>query len=352
MRTPRKHALALAAAAILTVSACAGTPASSTAPSEAPSAAAPSAAPASESPSAEPSQQAYKLAAVLANLSDPFWATIACSAKAEATTLGVDLKLYTSPSSDDNAIAQNFNAAVLENPQGILVTPFNNNQFATQYKDLMAKGVPVVTGNGTDPQVEYKNIFSGGDTSVLAEKVLPLIPEGAGTMVYLGGAPGIPPLESRTLPFTEAVAKARPDLKQLPNDYSGFDVNKSTSNVNALILANPDLKLIIASNGPDGQAAAAAVKQSGKAGKIALIAFDAVPAEVDALKDGTISALIAQAPGTLGQEQIKALVDYLNANPTGGAVATAGKQEVSSGLLTKDNLDDPANAVYIYKAGC
>ena len=146
--------------------------------------------------------------------------------------------------------------------------------------------------------------------------------------------------------------KARPDLTRLTNDYSGFDINKSTQNVSALILANPDLKLIIASNGPDGQAAAAALKQAGKAGQIALIAFDAVPPEVDALREGTISALIAQAPGTIGSESVKALVDYLHANPQGGAVAPAGDMEISSGLLTKDNIDDPANAVYVYKTGC
>jgi ribose transport system substrate-binding protein len=138
----------------------------------------------------------------------------------------------------------------------------------------------------------------------------------------------------------------------LATEYSGFDINKATTDVNSLILAHSDLKLMIAADGPDGQAAAAALKQSGKAGQIALIAFDAVPAEVAALKDGTISALIAQAPGKIGSESIKALVDYITANPSGGAVAVDGEETIESGLLTKANVDDPANADYVYKAQC
>ncbi|MFG0221372.1 substrate-binding domain-containing protein, partial [Streptococcus suis] len=76
-------------------------------------------------------------------------------------------------------------------------------------------------------------------------------------------------------------------------------------------LAHPDLKLIIAADGPDGLGAAAAISQAGKAGQIALVAFDAVPGEVDALKAGTITALIAQNPTDIGAKSIDALVDYL-----------------------------------------
>lgn len=352
MRTFRVLTIAMVAGAVLTMGGCGSpAPAASLAPTSA------TTAPATDSPSAAPtsappSQTAYRLAAVLMDVSDPFFASQACGAQAEAESQGATLDLITAPGIDDNLMAQNFDTALLKTPQGILVSPFNNNQFAAQYKDLMAKGVPVVTGNGTDPQVEYKNVQAGSDTSRFIAQVKSLVPAGGGTMVYLGGAPGIPPLESRTLPFATAMEEARPDLKRLPNDYSGFDINKSTSNVNALILANPDLKLIIASNGPDGQAAAAAVKQSGKVEQIALIAFDATPPEVDALRAGTISALISQPARAIGSESIKALVAYLNANPGSGPVQPAGVQEISSGLLTKDNVDDPANAIYVYKATC
>jgi ribose transport system substrate-binding protein len=292
------------------------------------------------------------LAGVLANTSDPFWTSVGCGAKQEAKKLGVTLRMYNSTSTDTNQIASNFQSATLFNPSGILSSPFNNNQFIAQYKSLMAKGIPVVSGNGTSPQTEYKNIFSGSDTAKFATDVLKGVPAGAGSMVYLGGAPGIPPLETRTTPFVTAVKSARADLRALPTDYSGFDINKETSNVSALILAHPDLKLVIAADGPDAVGAAAAIKQAGKQGKITLVGFDAIPAEVAALKNGAITALIAQGPFTIGRDQVDALVDYLKAHPNGGAVQPSGDQTVANALLTKDNIDDPASADYVYTANC
>jgi ribose transport system substrate-binding protein len=125
-----------------------------------------------------------------------------------------------------------------------------------------------------------------------------------------------------------------------------------TTSVSSLILAHPDLKLIVAASGPDGQGAAAAIKQAGKVGQITLVAFDAVPPEVQALRDGTITALIAQAPQAIGQAQVDALVDYIKAHPDGGPVSPAGTQPIPNQLLTKDTIDDPANANYIYKTTC
>lgn len=292
------------------------------------------------------------IAAVFPNTSDPFFQTVACGAQARADELGVDLQQFNSTGSEANTIASNFQTASLVGADGMIVTPFNNNQFVAQYTELMADGVPVVTGNGTDPQVDYLAIASDTDTSPFAEEIAALLPEGAGTMVYMGGAPGIPPLETRTLPFVDAVQEMRPDLVALETEYSGFDINTATSDAASMIIANPDLKLIIAASGPDGVGAAAAIQQADKVGEITLIAFDAVPSEVEALRAGTITALIAQDPFSIGAAQVDAVVDYLAENPDGGAVEPAGSLAIPGVLLTADNIDDPEYADYIYKTEC
>ena len=293
-----------------------------------------------------------RLAAVVPNTSDPFFQTQVCGMQQQAKKLGVSLKMFTSPSTDTNAIANNFQSAQLTKPQGLIVTPFNNNQFLAQYKTQMSQGVPIVTNNGTKPPAEYKYIHTASDTARFAPQVVKTLPSGAGSMVYLGGAPGIPPLESRTLPFVKALKDARSDLKALPTEYSGFDPNKASTDVKSLLLAHPDLKLIIAGDGPDALGAASALKAAGKVGKVTLVGFDAIPNELAALKDGTIQYLVAQAPLKLGRMQVDALVEYLKGHKDGGAVTTAGEQAVPNGLLTKDTLNDPANADFVYKAVC
>ncbi|WP_347344614.1 substrate-binding domain-containing protein [Microbacterium sp.] len=295
---------------------------------------------------------AVTIAAVLPNTSDPFWQTMSCGIDSRAAELGVEVQQFNSTNTDANAVASNFQSASLIGADGMIVTPLNNNQFVAQFQKLMGEGVPIVTGNGTEPQVNYLTINSGNDTAGFAEDVADVIPAGAGSMVFLGGAPGIPPLENRTQPFVEAVQAMRPDLTALPTDYSGFDINKATSNVASLIIANPDLKLIIAADGPDGVGAAAAVKQAGKAGEIAVIAFDAVPAQVEALREGTISVLIAQDPFSIGADSVQAIVDYLAEHADGGAVEPAGAKGIQSAVLTADNIDDPSNEKYLYTTEC
>jgi ribose transport system substrate-binding protein len=309
-------------------------------------------APAADTAAPAPAE-AIRLAGVYEGLQDPFWTSVTCGAQEEAKARGVELKLYTNAAMDQAKTGANFESALLEKPNGLLLSPVNVNQFVPESQQLMKDGVPIVVSSPTDPRTEYQQVFSDTDTAKFAEQVLSLIPEGAGSMVVLGGAPGIPPLEARTNPFIEAIKKARPDLKPLETVYSFFDPNKVATDLTSLMLANPDLKLVIAAAGPEGFGAASALDKAGKVGQIGLIAFDAVPPEVDALKAGTIQALIAQNPIEIGRQQVGSVVDYLTANPGGGAVPTTAEPiGIPNQLLTAKNLDDPANADYIYKGAC
>ncbi|WP_306209213.1 sugar ABC transporter substrate-binding protein [Actinoplanes sp. RD1] len=293
------------------------------------------------------------VAAVYGMTSDPFWTSLGCGAKAEAAALGVEYKEFTSASGDTAAYSQNFSSAQLANPSGIMVNPSNPNQFISQYQSSMNKGVPVVTINSSDPPAQYKVV--GTDTRDLSflDDLTDLLPQGDGKLAVINGIPGLPPVDNRLNPVVDAITKSRPGLTALPAQYTNFDVTKATSTVSSLLIAHPDLKVIVAADGPDGQATAAAVKQAGKSGKVAVIALDAVPAEVDALKAGTITALVAQAPAKIGQQQVKVLVDYLQKNPGGGQIsASSDLVGVPQKLLTKDNVDDPALGDWVYKSRC
>jgi ribose transport system substrate-binding protein len=292
------------------------------------------------------------IAGVLINTQDPFWNSIGCGAQTKATELGANLELFSATTMDAAAMSANFDAALLTNPNGFFGTPAAANQFVTQYTDLMNKGVPVVTGNGTDPAAQYKVIWSSGDTAPYFDELLKLIPADQGKMVVLGGIPGLVPLESRYEPLVKALNSARPGLTEIERIYTTFDINKATSSVTASLIANPDLKVIIASNGPDGVGAAAAVKAAGLVGQVTIIAFDSVPPEIDALKDGTITALIAQSPAQIGAASIQALVDYIKAGHSGPVPVSSDFVGIPQRLLTKATVDDPANADYVYKAKC
>jgi ribose transport system substrate-binding protein len=298
------------------------------------------------------SASSITIAGVYGGTSDPFWETLGCGAKQEAAALGVQYKVFSSTAMDTNTYSQLFSSAQLVKPNGIFVDPANPNQFITQYKTLMSSGVPIVTINSSDPPSQYQVVGTGTNDPFL-QQVAGLVTASSGSMLVVNGIPGLVPVQVRLNPVVNAITSAHPGLKMLPTIYSGFDVNKATSAIATDLIANPNLKVIVAADGPDGQAAAAAVQQAGKAGKVTVIALDATPAEVAALKAGTITGLVAQSPLQIGEQQVKTLVNYIEAHPKGGAVSVSSAAvSVPQHLLTQSNVNDPASSAWIYKSSC
>jgi ribose transport system substrate-binding protein len=290
---------------------------------------------------------------VAGNTSDPFWDTFMCGATKEAAKLGINFKWYAGTTTDTTAMQTNYNAALLDHPQGLLLNPFDAGQFAAAAKRLMAKGIPVVSSVPFAPPTQYEAVL----TNQLGTGLVPYALKLAGTsgaVATVGGAAGIPVIAQRYAPLLTALKQQRPGLTLLPVQYDNFDPVKAQSILASDILAHPNLKLIIASTGPEGQGAAAAVTQAGKKGKIKVLAFDAVPAELAALKNGTISALASQPAITEGATQVDVVVKYLRAHPAGGPVPAghAANKLLSLGVITPANVSSPAMAGYEYATTC
>ena len=293
----------------------------------------------------------YRIALVAGNLSDPYWQTFQCGAMKRAKELGATLKAYVSATSSAQEIATSFNAAVLSKPDAISYSPFQAGQFSAQVKSMMRKGVPVATSQALEPDTSYVTVRSTNDGGPYADFAIKLA-GGSGKVVAMGGIAGSAPLKQRYEPLLAAIKKASPGITFLPTQYTNFDINKTAQTASSLMLAHPDLKLIIASTGPEGQGVAAAVKQAKKQGKVKVMSFDAVPAEVQALKQGTIQGLIAQTPEKIGAQQVTEVVNYLKAHPNGGPVSPVEPKQLPLKLITQDNVDDPEVQAWMYKSSC
>jgi ribose transport system substrate-binding protein len=349
-----KRMLAAGAVAALLVTACSSAatpaPAATAAPTPAPS----TAAVATPIPSAA---AAYTIAGVYENTQDAFWGTFICGAMDRAKTLGVNLKVSSLPTQDEKAMSTTLDTALLANPQGVVFNPIDATTFITKVAGLMSAGTPVVSSQSTlSSQLLYVQAtqLATSDVTTAASTLAGTL--GTGKVANLIGLAwaGQQWEQDRMYGIIAAVKAANKNLTWLPDQIDGFDVNKGTQQISALITANPDLKLILAPSGPEGQAAAAAVHQNGMDGKIHIIADDAVPAEVDALKAGTIDFLVAQPAFTLGQEEVQALVDWLNSNQghAGAVLPTSQSRAFPMQLLNKGNVSTPAAVLYEYNPNC
>jgi ribose transport system substrate-binding protein len=86
-----------------------------------------------------------------------------------------------------------------------------------------------------------------------------------------------------------------------------------------ILQAHPGLGAIFGINDDSALGALAAVEQAGKAGRVAIVGFDAVPEAREAIKAGRIHADVIQQPKLIGTRTVEAVKTYLE----GGQVPPA-----------------------------
>ena len=298
-----------------------------------------------------------RIAAVYENTSDAFWGSYMCGAKAKAAELGIKLEVASQATPDSAKLATALDTALLTAPLAAIVNPIDPAPWSTKIASLMAAGLAVSTVQNFDAiptQYSYSQADDAG--APFAPMVLDLVGKGkTGKAVTLLGLAKAPWQDNRVAALENAIKEANPEMQFLDAQVDGFDVNKGTQLISSLIVANPDLKVILAVAGPEGQAVAAAIKQTGATG-ITVIAFDAVPAEVAGIRDGTIQMLIAQPAYGLGGAQVEQLVGYLTSavyapgKPVKAQSGTPSIQKV--GIISKANVDAPETKQFIYNGDC
>lgn len=308
---------------------------------------------ASHSSGGTAANSSIKLAGIGAYAQDPFWISLMCGGTKEAKTLGVSLTWKASNTTSIQDQQTNFASALLEKPSGVIIGAYQPGTFSAQIGRLMTEGTPVVAVNAPiTPSTEYQLIHSQASSDEFVKLVADSM-DNTGSIAILGGAAGFAPGQTRWKPLVEQLRQSASGVTILPTQYDEFDRNKAASITSSLLIAHPDLKAVYAISGPAGAGAAAAVAQAGKQGQVRVYSYDATPDIVAALKQGSITALLAQPAELMGAESVKSLVTFLRTGRS-GAVTKASNADVALPLkvLTKDNVDSPDSAGYLYRATC
>lgn len=286
---------------------------------------------------------------VLANTSDPYWFSVGCQASKVAKKLGLDFKAYQSKGNDAAVLTTNFNAALLDQPDGVVIDAPTAQQFSAQIQAQQKKGIVFSQSVGITPP-SYSTIVGDQDAPPAEISAAKAALDGGGSVMILGGSAAVPILADRYRLLSSELAKVS-GVTVLPVEFSNFDAAKAQVDVNSTILAHPDLKLIVSSNGADTPGVLSALKQANRQ-DIKVIADDATPNVVAGIKDGTILGSQSVSVGQQATQEIGTLVTYLKAHPGKKPVTTTVQAKIGVGFLTKDNVDDPKFAEYLYLTTC
>lgn len=107
----------------------------------------------------------------------------------------------------------------------------------------------------------------------------------------------VPILEEKLNKFRSGLQGLAPNMTILETQYNENDVNKGITLMQDQLAAYGDALVgFFAGNNVTGDAVARVIEESGKADKLVGVAIDSDPAEIEALKNGFLDALIVQTP--------------------------------------------------------
>ncbi|NOZ72044.1 MAG: sugar ABC transporter substrate-binding protein [Chloroflexi bacterium] len=337
-RLPRRKFLGLSAAAIgvggLALVGC--TPTSTTAT--------PAPAGSSPAPVTQGNQTYVWLCAVT---SVAFWIDGRKGMEAAGKSLGVKTEFLGPVKYDAAQQLTILDELIGKKPDGIMIFPADQHSLSNTMKRAMKEGIPILCVNSDVADHSARYGFVGPNNHGVGQaggKIVAKLLQGKGNVAIMT-VPGIEVHESRTAGYKDELAKYS-DIKivDIVNDKSdpAYGVTVATS----LVQAHPDLALIIGTDATAGAAIARALKETGKAGKIKVVAMDRDQDMLPYIKDGTISATLAQNSTLeewlathylywLRNNTIPAFADWRAANSPQVPPYT----DVGVSVVTKENVD-------------
>jgi len=298
-------------------------------------------------------EKKLSIAFVMGAESDPFFQAMKVGATEEAAAQGVDLIWQGDPSEYNVATQVPIVDNVLaQSPSGLVLIPTDPNGLQASADKAVDAGVALALVDTTVSDASRAVITITGDNADGGAKAADAIAAAIGytdgetyeVVVGLTSATATTNV-GRLEGFKARVASDYPGIVIKDVAYSASNPQTANSNVNNWLTKYPNLKGIFAIDGTNASGAAAALQAKDLVGKIALVGYDAYPANVDLLKQGVFTALIAQDPAEEARLAIKTLVEYIK-----NGTAAAEHDVVIPNVTLDGNTSEDDFVKYTYVA--
>ena len=247
--------------------------------------------------------------------SNPFFEDVVFGIKnraAELSDFGVTVEVRDSSIDHPELQAKCIDELVELGINGLVITPINHPLVTERLKRLSESGFPIVTANSDIPdcgRIAYvgSNYYKSGET---AAGLMNLITGGTANVGIIIGSPLVLCHSERVAGFTDYAAKHFPNLRIITKVINNDDDFESINVTGEMLRKYPEIDaLFLAAAGVNG--ACRAVKDLGLADKLSIVSYDATPTTCELIREGVISATIAQQPIIQGAMPLDILLFYL-----------------------------------------
>lgn len=223
---------------------------------------------------------------------DPFWSVVKNGVAQAAKDMDVNAEYRAPQTFDMVQMGQLIDAAVNQQPDGIVVSIPDADALGPSIQRAVAAGIPVISMNsGSDVSKKLGALLHVGQDEYTAGKI------GGEKLKEMGGKVGLcvnhevgnVSLDQRCKGFADGFGGK---VTVLPTSNDPADIK---AKISGSINSNTDIDTIMCLGAPlAGMPAVNAVKEAGKAGKINIGCFDLAPDYLKAVADGDATFAIDQ----------------------------------------------------------
>lgn len=287
------------------------------------------------------------IAVVPKGTTQSFWLAVKAGAEAAGKKHGARI-IWKGPAKETDVAGQK---RIIENfinqkVDALVMAACNETALVPTVEQADRAGIPVVTiDSGVKSEIPRSfvatdNVAGAGE----AARVLAKLIGGKGDVGLIPFVKGAATSNMRESGFKQEIAKHK-SIRLVSVLYSNSDIMQGVRATEDMLTANPKLVGIFAANEGGAVGAARALDLRRLGGKVKLVAFDAAQAQIDALRKGTIQALVVQNPYKMGYEGVRAAVSVIDGEKVPERIDTGVT------VVTKDNFDQPDVQKLLYPMG-
>lgn len=208
---------------------------------------------------------------------------------------------------------------------------------STEALNRVGAEVPLFTTDSDAPDTNRIAYIGSSNTDAgrqAGEIALKALPDG-GTCIGFVGLPGADNARERIEGMKAAIAGSKIELVDVRGD--DIDMTRAKRNVEDALAANPDIDCMVGFYSYNPPRIYEVLKESGKLGKVTVIAFDEDPITLGGVREGSIAGTVVQQPYEWGYEGMKLMARYLEGDTSG--IPADKLVIVPTKIIDKGNVD-------------
>ncbi|WP_377887998.1 substrate-binding domain-containing protein [Alkalihalobacillus sp. R86527] len=277
---------------------------------------------------------AYKVGLAMNTLNNPFFVDLKEGAEETAKAEGINLIVSDSQGDPGKQMSEVEN--LLQQDLDLLIlNPVDSDAVAQAVKLANDKDVPVITvdrqANGGEvvSHIGFDALKSGTIAATYLDEEL----NGSGKVVEIQGILGTNVGRDRSKGFNDYMGDVE-DIEIIAKQSANFDRGEALTVMEDILQANKDIDAVYAANDEMAMGALSAIDAAGRLDEIKLIGTDAIDPAQDAIREGRMSATIAEPPYFLGRDSVKTAIKVMDGESVEEMIL------LENTLVTKDNVDE------------